>query len=88
MYLFGESGVPVDVLYLIAAEVFGAVSADRAAALGKVMVGAAVVLGLIAIVIATVVLGGDWVTLEHGVELSGAFQRRNTVTPSGRGKNV
>lgn len=87
MYLFGESGVPVDVLYLIAAEVFGAVSADRAAALGEVMVGTEVVLGL-AIVIATVVLGGDRVTLEHGVELSGAFQCRNTVTPSGRGENV
>lgn len=75
MCLFGERGVLVDVSYLVTAEVFRAISADRAA----------VVLGHI-VVIATVVLGSDGVALEHGVELGGALQRRNTVTPSGREK--
>lgn len=84
-YLLGEPSVPVDVSNLIAAEVFGDISAERAAVLGDAAVGAAVVLGLVVvIVIATVVLGRYRVTLEHGVELSGTFQRRNTVTPSGK----
>lgn len=87
LYLFGERGVLVDVLCLIAAEVFGAVSADRAAVLGDVVVAATVVLGRV-IVIATVILGSDRFTFYHGVELGGALQRRHTVTPSGRGENA
>lgn len=87
MYLFGERGVLVDVLYLIAAEVFGAVSADGAAVLGDVVVAAAVVLGCV-VVIATVILGGDRLTLYHGVELGGALQRWHTVTPSESGENA
>lgn len=74
MYLFGERGVLVDVLHLITAEVFEAVSADGAAVLGGAAVAATVVLWHF-VVIAAVILSGDWFTFKHGVELCGTLQR-------------
>lgn len=83
MNLLCKRGVLVNVLYLVAAEVFGAISADGAAVLGEVGVATAVVLGII---IATVVLGADRVALEHGVELGGTLQCRHTFSTSGKGE--
>lgn len=59
-------------LDLVASEFFGAVGAEGAAVQRQVRVHAVRVLGHV-VVIATVVLGGDWVALEHGVELGGAL---------------
>lgn len=68
-------------LYLLTAEVFGAVYTCRAAVLGDVGVTAAIVLGHV-VLIATVVLGGDRVALKHWVELGSTLQCWYTVTTS------